>query len=153
MLHLLALLQSGLAQANLALFLNRVALGLFFVFSGYHKLFNAQRHASLVATLARCGVPLLAFNQWFVPCVEFFGGLALLSGVLAPLAAVGLICVCLIACLTDGRKRIASMQPIDAADYCDDVLYLPEALYCVGLVLVIVMGSGTWTLVSLVLGQ
>jgi putative oxidoreductase len=145
-------LQTGLGEADLALFLNRLALGLFFVFSGYHKLFNKQRHATLVATLTDCGVRDVAVMQWFVPCVEFFGGLALLSGVLAPLASLGLVCVCAVACLTDGRKRVASYQPIDAADYCDDVLYLPEFLYIVGLLLVIVLGPGSITLPHLVLG-
>lgn len=142
----LAILQHGLGLST-GLTVNRVALGAFFSISGYHKLFNRERHASLVETLRACGVPCLAFNQWWVPSVEFAGGLALLSGVLAPLAAVGLIVICSIACLTDGAKRIRSYSPIDAADYFDDVLYLPEALYTIGLVIVIVAGPGPFTLV------
>jgi len=34
-------------------------------------------------------VPRLDFNQWFAPSIEFFGGLALLTGMLALLAALG----------------------------------------------------------------
>lgn len=155
MLHLAAL-QYGLgletALAYLVLTINRLALGLFFALSGYHKLFNKERHASVVATLEHCGVPLIGFNQWFVPCVEFFGGLALLSGILAPLACMGLIVICVVAVLTDGLKRIPSYQPIDKADYCDDVLYLPEVLYIFGLLIVMVLGPGPFTIPSLVLG-
>lgn len=143
-------LHFGLGNVDLALFLNRLGLGLFFAISGYHKLFNKQRHASLVATLASCHVPLLKYNQWFVPSVEFFGGLSLISGVLSPLASLGLICVCVIAVLTDGLKRIPTYHPIDKADYCDDVLYLPEVLYIFGLTIVLCVGSGSWTLIDLV---
>jgi putative oxidoreductase len=135
--------------AYAVLFLNRVALGLFFTFSGYHKLFNRQRHATIVATLKQCGVPDVAVMQWFVPCVEFFGGLSLLSGIASPLAAVGLIAVCLVATLTDGLKRIPSERPIDKADYCDDVLYLPEVLYIFGLLIVLALGPGPVSVVSL----
>lgn len=149
-MNVLAMLQYGAGQIDVALLFNRLALGLFFLFSGYHKLFNKQRHATLVTTLRSCGVPLLSFNQWFVPSVEFLGGVALLSGVLSPLASIGLICVCLVAVATDGLKRVASYQPIDDADYCDDVLYLPEVLYIVGLVIVLAMGSGRFTVVELV---
>jgi putative oxidoreductase len=136
--------------AYIALFLNRVALGLFFTFSGYHKLFNKERHATFVATLASCHVPLLGFNQWFVPSVEFMGGLALVSGVASPLACLGLICVCLVAVCTDGLKRVVSYVPIDRADYVDDVLYLPEVLYIIGLAIVLTIGPGPFTLVTVV---
>lgn len=140
-------LESGFSYFVLAL--NRLALGLFFAISGYHKLFNKQRHASVVATLVSCGVPDVKLMQWFVPCVEFFGGLALLTGIFSPLAAAGLICICVVATLTDGLKRIASYQPIDRADYCDDVLYLPEVLYIIGLLVVLALGPGPFALGNL----
>jgi uncharacterized membrane protein YphA (DoxX/SURF4 family) len=37
------LLFVGVGWADLALTLNRIALGAFFMLSGYHKLFNAER--------------------------------------------------------------------------------------------------------------
>lgn len=140
MLHFLTFLQMGFGNGNVALFANRLALGTFFAISGYHKLFNRERHATVVATLKACGVPFLAFNQWFVPCVEFFGGLSVLSGILAPLAAMGLICICLTACMTDGRKRVVGYKPIDSADKLDDYLYLPELLYIIGLAFIVTFG-------------
>lgn len=134
---------------EVALTMNRIALGTFFAISGYHKLFNSQRHASVVATLKACNIPFIGFCQWFVPSVEFLGGLSLISGILSPLAAFGLIAICLVATITDGLSRIPGYQPIDKADWLDDLLYLPEVLYIVGL-LVVISHPG-YTLVSLVL--
>jgi putative oxidoreductase len=142
MIDLLNYMQHGLGVGAVGLTLNRVALGLFFSFSGYHKLFNAQRHAALVSTLEACGVPAIWFNQWWVPSVEFFGGLALVSGILSPFASLGLMVICLVAIKTDGMKRVRAFNPIDRADWCDDVLYLPEVLYLIGLVTVVTAGPG-----------
>ena len=97
-------------------------------------------------------VPRLGFNQWFVPSIEFFGGLALLAGMLAPLAALGLLVICLVAVHTSGKRRVISSMPIDRADYLDDVLYLPEVLYLVMLVVVVLGGPGPLRLDSIVLG-
>jgi hypothetical protein len=43
-------------------------------------------------------------------------------------------------------------MPIDRADYLDDVLYLPEVLYLVMLVVVLLAGPGPLRLDSIVLG-
>ena len=108
-----------------------VYAGLFFAISGYHKLFNSNRHKSLVDTLKADNIPLISFNEWFVPFVEFSAGSALvihLHPALTALAALGLFVLCLVATITDGIKRIASYQPIDKADWIDDLLYLPETM-------------------------
>lgn len=148
---ILQLVHGGLDAPHVALTLNRVALGVFFAISGYHKLFNPARHARIAQTMAADRVPLPRVNEWFVPGVEFLGGLALIVGLLAPLAAVGLFCVCCVATLVDGLARIPQWRPIDRADYVDDVLYLPEVLYAVMLVIVVFTGSGPFSLDALVL--
>jgi hypothetical protein len=51
--------------------------------SGYHKLFNAPRHRTFVDELKALGVPAVAFNQWWVPTVEFTAGGGVLIGLLA----------------------------------------------------------------------
>jgi hypothetical protein len=48
------ILFKGLGWTDIALTFNRVAVGMFFMFSGYHKLFNAQRHRALVDELTTC---------------------------------------------------------------------------------------------------
>src|ERR1700679_3240735 len=82
------LLFAGLGWTDIAFPLNRVAVGAFFMLSGYHKLFNAERHRTVVEELKALGVPALGFNQWWVPSVEFSAGAAVLIGLLAPLAAL-----------------------------------------------------------------
>ena len=145
-------LTSGADLTAVALLINRLALGAFFTISGFHKLFNRERHGVFLRELVADRVPRLGVNQWFVPSVEFFGGLALLTGMLAPLAALGLFVICLVAVLTSGKRRVVSSLPIDRADYLDDVLYLPEALYLVMLVVVMLAGPGPLRLDSVVLG-
>jgi len=149
---MLRYLADGAGLTAIALFINRIALGAFFAISGFHKLFNRERHAVFLRELVSDRVPRIGFNQWFVPGVEFFGGLALFTGILAPLAALGLLVICLVAVLTSGKRRIIASMPIDRADYLDDVLYLPEVLYLVMLVVVVLAGPGPFRLDNIVLG-
>lgn len=135
------MIQNGVGMVDIALTINRVALGAFFGISGYHKLFNRARHATLVETLETNHVPV-KWMQWAIPVGELSGGAALVTGIIAPVAAIGLMAICLGATLTDGLKRIPSWKPLDFADYCDDVLYLPEVQYCIGLLTVVLAGPG-----------
>jgi uncharacterized membrane protein YphA (DoxX/SURF4 family) len=140
-----SLFTTGVGAPDAALLLNRVALGLFFSISGYHKLFNATRHATLARTLQDDGVRPLPVMEWLIPTVEFSGGFALLLGFLSALAAFGLGVICLGAVALDAIKRIAAWQPINRLDLVGDLLYLPELLYCVGLGVVVLAGPGKWS--------
>jgi putative oxidoreductase len=142
----------GIGWTDIALTLNRVAVGAFFMLSGYHKLFNAPRHHTFVDELKALGVPAVGFNQWWVPTVEFTAGGGVLIGLLAPLAALGLLIIILIAIATSGRQRIKLYKPIDEADRIDDWLYLPETLYAFMLLVVISAGAGPYSLDALILG-
>jgi putative oxidoreductase len=146
------LLFHGVGWIDIALTLNRIAVGAFFMLSGFHKLFNAERHRSFVDELKGLGVPALGFNQWWVPGVEFAAGGGVLIGLLAPLAALGLLVVILVAIATSGRQRITLYKPIDEADRIDDWLYLPEILYAFMLIMVISAGAGPYSLDALILG-
>ena len=42
---------NGIGWTDIALTLNRIAVGLFFMLSGYHKLFNAERHRAVADQL------------------------------------------------------------------------------------------------------
>jgi putative oxidoreductase len=136
----------GAQAPNAALALNRVALGAFFVISGYHKLFNASRHATLTRTLQDDGVHGVPIMRWLLPGIEFSGGWALILGLLSVLAAFGLFVISAGAFAFDAVKRIRSWQPLDRADWVGDVLYIPEALYCIGLAVVMLAGPGPWSL-------
>ena len=67
-------------------------------------------------------------------------------GFLTVLAALGLLVICFGALVLDAAKRIRAWQPIDRADWLGDLLYVPEALYCIGLTVVILAGPGPWSL-------
>lgn len=148
---MLDLLSNGLGWTDIALALNRVAVGAFFMLSGYHKLFNAPRHRALVDELKALGIPALGFNQWWVPAVEFTAGGGVLIGFLAPLAALGLLVIILVAMATSGRQRIKVYKPIDEADRIDDWLYLPETLYAFMLIVVISAGAGAYSIDAVIL--
>jgi len=141
----------GVGWTDLALTLNRIAVGAFFMLSGFHKLFNAERHRLSVDELKGLGVPALGFNQWWVPLVEFTAGGGVLIGLLAPVAALGLLVLILVAIVTSGRQRIKIYKPIDEADRIDDWLYLPETLYAVMLIMVVSAGAGPYSFDALIL--
>src|SRR5271156_2508425 len=112
---ILNLLFVGVGHADVAFALNRIAVGAFFMFSGYHKLFNPERHRIIADELKALGVHAVGFNQWWVPLVEFTAGSAVLIGFLAPVAALGLLVLILVAIATSGRQRIKLYKPIDEA--------------------------------------
>jgi uncharacterized membrane protein YphA (DoxX/SURF4 family) len=135
----------GLGAFDVASLVDRMALGAFFTISGFHKLFNQSRRASLAATFKadNCYSPVM---MWLIPMGELFGGLAVATGFLTPLACLGLIVICGGACLKDGLKRVRAWVPLDRADAMDDVLYLPETLYILMLVFLILIGPGAYSL-------
>jgi uncharacterized membrane protein YphA (DoxX/SURF4 family) len=142
----------GVGWTDIALTLNRIAVGMFFMLSGYHKLFNPERHRAFAEELKELGVHAVGFNQWWVPTIEFSAGGAVVIGLLAPLAALGLLVIILVAIATSGRQRIKDYKPVDEADRIDDWLYLPETLYTFMLIMVISAGAGPYSLDALILG-
>jgi putative oxidoreductase len=129
----------------------RVTMGVFFSISGYHKIFNKQRHSVVYSTMVVDDVPDPKLASWLVPLGEFWGGIALMLGFLTPIAAIGLLIICCGATAVDGLKRIAAWKPIDRADYVDDVLYLPEVMYAIILLTLIFMGGGPYSLDSYII--
>jgi uncharacterized membrane protein YphA (DoxX/SURF4 family) len=136
------ILLDGIGGTLPAIAAMRFALGSFFVLSGIHKLTNNERQKTFVETLTVLGIPRIGISQWFVPGVEFFGGLGVAAGFLTPLAALGLLVVCLVALLTNSSTVVASYKPIDRADRIDDWLYQPETMYAFMLLYFIAAGAG-----------
>jgi len=147
------ILFNGVGWTDIAFTLNRIAVGMFFMLSGFHKLFNPQRHREMADELKELGVHALGFNQWWVPTVEFAAGTAVVIGFLAPLAGLGLLVIILVAIATSGPRRIKIYKPIDEADRIDDWLYLPEILYAFMLIMVVSAGAGPYSLDALILGM
>jgi uncharacterized membrane protein YphA (DoxX/SURF4 family) len=148
---LIDVLFDGVGWTDIAVTLNRAAVGKFFMISGYHKLFNAQRRRMMVNELEALHIPAVGINQWWVPTIEFSAGGAVLVGLLTPLAALGLLVIILVASVTSGRQRIKAYKPIDKADRIDDWLYLPETAYAFMLIMVISAGAGPYSLDAMIL--
>jgi uncharacterized membrane protein YphA (DoxX/SURF4 family) len=144
------ILFKGVGSTEIAFTLDRIAVGMFFMFSGYHKLFDAQRHRTLVDELTALHVVAIRINQWWVPLVEFAGGSAVFVGLLTPLAAFGLLVVVFIASVTSGRLRIKGYEPIDRADRIGDWLYLPEVLYAFILIIFVSAGAGPYSIDAII---
>jgi putative oxidoreductase len=149
-MHVFLLITQGAQATNAALTVNRVALGVFFAISGYHKLFNASRHATLTRTLQEDGVHEVPIMRWLLPSAEFSGGWALIVGFLSVIAAFGLFLISAGAIAFDAVKRIRTWQPLDRADWLGDLLYIPEGLYCIGLIVVVLGGPGPWSLDAII---
>jgi len=110
----------------------RIGTGLFFACSGFNKIFNGKRHAALVQTLQEDKVPAIAVMQWWVPSWELAGGGLLAAGL--NLAALPLLVIMAVAIFSEGKKRVSAYAPINAADTICDWLYLPEVVYALVLV-------------------
>ena len=80
--------------------LARVSLGLFFAVSGGNKLFTEKSRAALIETMVEAGIPFPEITSVFLASVEFFGGLALIVGLLSSLCAIALTIAMIVAIAT-----------------------------------------------------
>jgi putative oxidoreductase len=78
------------ALADVALLIGRVLLGVLFIAHGWQKLFTNGVDAT-AAFFGQMGVPLPTLAAWGAGLVELGGGVALVLGLLTPLAALALL--------------------------------------------------------------
>lgn len=133
------LAQNGLGVETAAVALLHSSMGVFFAASGWNKLTNKARHETMKETLIEDHVPFVHFNEWWVPSWELAGGVALAIGFLPAFFAGVLLVICGVATLCEAPKRVRGYAPINGVDTIADYLYLPEVLYSI-ILLAIVMG-------------
>jgi putative oxidoreductase len=130
--------------------LARFAVGGLFLLSGRGKLFRSDRREAMRQTLREAGVPFPEVTAALVSAVEFVFGLLLVLGALSPLSCVMLSGVMAVALATTRARGIRATSP---ADWLSEFLYLPEVLYLVMLVWLLLSGPGWLSVDHLILSR
>ncbi len=126
--------------------LARVSLGVLFAISGGNKLFVAEHHAALVKTMVEAQIPFPEFTSVFLASVELFGGLFLIVGLLSTFCAIALTIAMIVAIITVEVHTIPS--GLSFLDWLDYFLYLPQVMYVVIFLWLMVSGPGPVSLDS-----
>ncbi len=120
--------------------LARVSLGLFFAISGFNKLFYTENREGLVKVMIEAGIPFPEITAVFLASVELFGGSFLVIGLLSTLCAIALTIAMIVAIVTVELHTIpAGLTFLDWLDY---FLYLPQVMYVVIFLWLMVSGRG-----------
>ena len=129
----------------LPIFVARFSLGLFFAVSGYNKLFVTEKHTDLIHLMTEIGLPFPEFMALFLAVVEFFGGILLMLGLFSSIWAVALIIAMVVAIITVEIDAIIP-KGIGFLDWMSWFLYLPQVMYVILFVWLIITGPGKFSL-------
>src|SRR5688572_8806602 len=122
----------------LALLLLRLVMGLAFILHGWPKI---QNPTGWMSAMGGSSVP--SFLQALAALAEFGGGIALVLGLLTPIAAFGLVCQMLGALLLvhvpQGHSFVSQAGPS----------YELPLIYLVAAIMLIALGPGKWSIDAL----
>jgi putative oxidoreductase len=131
----------------------RLIVGYGFMEHGYAKL--ARGPESFAAILDALGMPAPDLLSWATILVELFGGLAVLLGLLIPLASVPMIAVLLVAIVTVhlpyGFSSIKLQSVTAAGAHFGQPGYETDLLYIAALAALVLGGSGPFALDRLII--
>lgn len=128
----------------LALLLVRLVMGAAFILHGWPKI---QNPLGWMNVMGGGGMP--SFLQALAALAEFGGGIALVLGLLTPIAAIGIVCQMLGALLLvhfpKGDPFVAAAPGASSFE--------PALVYLIMAVLLIALGPGRWSLDALLFGK
>ncbi len=129
--------------------LARVSMGLFFAISGWNKLFTPAHWNSLVAAMAATGLPFPKFLSLFLASVEFYGGSLLTIGFMSTFWSIALAIAMIVAIVT---VEIPYVIPpgLGPLDWLDWFLYLPQVMYVLIFLWLIIKGPGPYSVDALI---
>ena len=140
-------LTSGLLQSWSAIPL-RLIVGFGFMEHGYAKL--ARGPEAFMHVLQALGTPAPELMSWATILVELAGGLAVLLGVLIPLASIPMAIVLLVAIFTvhvpNGFSSIKLLAVDAAGAHFGQPGYETDLLYLAALITLVIGGSGPFAL-------
>ncbi len=126
----------------------RLIVGYGFMEHGYAKL--ARGPDDFANILHALGMPAPTFLAWATVLVELLGGLAVLVGAFIPLASVPMALVLLVAIVTvhlpNGFSSIKLQSVTAAGAHFGQPGYETDLLYLLGLVALVLGGSGPYAL-------
>jgi putative oxidoreductase len=123
--------------------LARLSVGLLFTISGSGKLFVRPQREQMRQTLVAGHIPMPATSTVILSSVEFVCGAFLLVGLLTPLCCIMLAGVMTGALATTIFPRVKGGSVVK---WLGEVLYLPETLYVVILLWLLLSGPGVFSL-------
>lgn len=154
------LLFTGLGLTDIASLIARITLGVFFVLARFRWfydpskipcIFNSVRHISLKAKLCHCGWGNTNWLPAVVATAEVAAGIAVVIGLLTPLAALGLFMICVVGTFCTAKDKTMKQNPVDGIDVVSCYLWTPEPIYIALTVIVMMLGAGVFSLDHLVL--
>ncbi len=124
--------------------LARVSMGLFFAISGWNKLFMVSHWKGLLAAMVATGLPFPKLMSLVLAWLELAGGALLTVGFMSTFFSIALAFAMLVAIVT---VEIPFVIPpgLGPLDWLDWFLYLPQVLYVLIFLWLIIKGPGPYS--------
>jgi putative oxidoreductase len=130
----------------------RVSMGLFFAISGFNKLTMVSHWQGLLGGMIATGLPFPHFLAAFLAWFEFVGGSLLTVGFMSTFFSIGLAFAMIVAIIT---VEIPYVIPpgLGPLDWLDWFLYLPQVMYVLIFMWLIIKGPGPYSVDAVIARQ
>jgi len=129
----------------------RISVGIFFLITGFNKLFNPVFQSSMLKTITGIGFPYPRFTANFTAANEAIFGLLLAIGLFTRFSSTVLIIILLVAMVTFDIPQYIP-QGLDPFTWYSYFAYLPQTLYLLILMHILTVGAGPFS-VDKILGN